>query len=205
MKKEILSLFSIALICISAKGQIGINTQLPKATLDVVGKKETTSPDGVLIPRSTVSELAAKDAVYGTDQNGALIFVTSGTGASGKTSNITGAGLYYYDAPKAKWTLVGERSFNVVAEKTSDYSALPTDDFIKLNISQNSTPTLTLPVTGVPVGKKIYVSNRGMGTMLLSPLPSNTSSYQTIGGGVNGTLIYLGGSGSGSWEWVSGF
>jgi len=202
MRKKILSVFSIALICMSAKGQIGINTQSPKATLDIVGKKEATSPDGVLVPRSTVAELAAKDTVYGTDQNGALIYVTSGTGSSGKTSNITGAGLYYYDAPSAKWRMVGvDTSFNITDEKTTSYTALPTDDYIKLNMTSSGN-VLTLPVTGVPVGKKIYYSNRGTNEMAVTPMSIN-QAYTVIQAKTNGFFIYLGGTGQGSWEMVS--
>lgn len=182
---------------------MGINTTSPKSTLDIVGKNDTKSPDGILIPRCMVSELSAKDSLYGNEQNGTLIFITSGTGASGKTSDITGPGLYYYDSPSSKWKAAGGGTFNITLEQTSSYVVKSTDNFIKLNIN-SSGHTLTLPVTGVSIGKKIYVSNIGKNGIDISPLPRNTS-YTQVQAGITGALIYLGGSGNGSWDWVTGF
>lgn len=94
-------------LTIRSSGLVGIANNLPASTLDVAGKIDATTPDGVLIPRFSVTQLAAKDAAYGTPQNGTLVFVTSGIGSSGKTSDILGAGLYYYDSFASKWRRVG--------------------------------------------------------------------------------------------------
>lgn len=191
-----------------AFGQVGVNTDTPQSTLDVVGTTSATKADGVLVPRYTVAELAAKDAAYGVSQNGVLVFVTSGTGSSGKTSDISEAGFYYYDNPTSKWKHVGggsvSTSFNVTTEQNSDYTVLPTDNFIKLNITTADPHVLTLPTSGIPVGKMVYVSNIGNNAINISPAPRNPQFTQ-VQAGISGMLIYLGGTGDGSWEWATGF
>ncbi len=83
--------------------QVGINTQAPNATLDVVGKPTITdTPDGVIAPRLTGDQLAAKDDAYGTDQTGTLVYVTEAvTTATTKTANVTKTGYFMFDG--AKW------------------------------------------------------------------------------------------------------
>ncbi len=83
---------------ISLFSQIGINTNTPKASLDIIGKPtETSVPDGVIVPRISRSDLISKTA-YSTDQQGALIFVTDLSGTlSSATSNVTSIGFYYFD------------------------------------------------------------------------------------------------------------
>ncbi len=80
--------------------QVGINTDAPKATLDVVG--DDNAPLGVIVPRISGDDLQAKNSLYGADQNGMIIYVTfpvGSPGASGdKTIDVTKAGYYYFDA-----------------------------------------------------------------------------------------------------------
>lgn len=102
--------FSVSLNAQTAKKGVGIKTDTPQTTLDVRAEATDTSmPDGVLVPRLTVTELNAKSAVYGADQNGALVFVTSNTqgGAGTKVENVKDPGFYYYDATASKWKGVG--------------------------------------------------------------------------------------------------
>lgn len=94
-------------------------------------------------------------------------------------------------------------AFNVTSEITSSYTVLASDDFIKLNINVPGT-ALTLPTSGISAGKKIYISNIGLNSMDLSPLPRN-SSYNVIQAGESATFVYLGGTGTGSWDRVSGY
>ncbi|CAA7387598.1 MULTISPECIES: hypothetical protein [Chryseobacterium] len=203
MKKQFITAMTV-LMSAFAFGQVGVNTQTPQSTLDVTGTSSATIADGVLVPRYTVAELSAKDAAYGASQNGVFVFVTSGTGSSGKTSDVTGAGFYYYDNPTSKWKGMGGNtaatSFNVTAEQTSDYTVLATDDFVKLNVS-TSGRVLTLPTTGIPVGKRVYISNIGTSNVNISPSPRNPAVTQGQAKS-SGALVYLGG---GEWDWVTGY
>ena len=53
--------FFLPFIAILIQGQIGINTQTPEATLEVVGKPHDTNHyDGIIPPRITGNQLAAK-------------------------------------------------------------------------------------------------------------------------------------------------
>ncbi|MDR6404060.1 MULTISPECIES: hypothetical protein [Chryseobacterium] len=102
MKKQFFSLIAIILAVLSsyAYGQIGINTALPKVTLDVNVKDPVngTEAEGLIAPRLTGDQIQARDDQYGTDQMGALIYATSTvTAPTPKTINITAPGYYYFD------------------------------------------------------------------------------------------------------------
>jgi hypothetical protein len=217
MEKKLLTFATGMLFTATVYGQVGINTNTPQSTLDINGVTTATVPDGILVPRFTVAELAGKDAAYGLAQNGTLVFVTSGTGIpNSKTSDITGTGFYYYDHPASKWKIVGGPSssavFDVTPEKTGSYTVTANDGYVTLNINTAGN-VLTLPTTGIPIGKKIYVSNTGSEAMDISPIPRNTGSnigsglplYMKVQAGSSGALIYLGGTGNGSWDWISGY
>lgn len=80
--------------------QIGVNSTTPKVTLDVeAGATDATTAEGLSAPRLTRAQLASKDARYGADQIGTLVFVTSiATGtATAKTINVIAPGYYYFD------------------------------------------------------------------------------------------------------------
>jgi hypothetical protein len=64
MKKSIITLGIIALISgASLNAQVGINTETPKATLDVVaGKTDGSTAEGMLVPRMTLAQLNAAQA-----------------------------------------------------------------------------------------------------------------------------------------------
>ncbi|PWN59889.1 hypothetical protein [Chryseobacterium viscerum] len=97
-------------------GRIGMGTNDPKVTVQIEGKVTTPSvPDGFTTPRLTRAQLSAKDAVYGSDQNGTLVFVTTLDGAAiNKVSYVTSVGLYFYDSPTSKWYNIRSSSSGVV-------------------------------------------------------------------------------------------
>lgn len=76
---------------------VGINTHEPKATLQIVGDPTVaTHFDGIIAPRITGDQLKAKN--YGTEQTGALVYVsTAATTPEGQTINVKSAGYYYFD------------------------------------------------------------------------------------------------------------
>ncbi len=84
-----------------AYSQVGIDTETPKATLDVVGKPtDLTKIDGLIAPRLKGSELKAKDALCGADQKASLVYVSEALAASdttAKTINVTSIGYFYFD------------------------------------------------------------------------------------------------------------
>lgn len=98
MKKHIILLGAILSSGI-AYSQVGINTEKPKATLDVMASPaDTSKTDGFIAPRLTGDELKAKDGLYTALQTGAIIYATAAASPTTvKTANVTAAGYYYFD------------------------------------------------------------------------------------------------------------
>lgn len=93
------TILSILLFPAFAFSQVGINTTSPKATLDVVAKStDATTVEGIIAPRLSGNELKAKDALYGVNEKGALIYATAAASpTTAKTVNVTATGYYYFD------------------------------------------------------------------------------------------------------------
>ena len=73
MQKIIYTFFLFFTIILQA--QVGINTENPETTLEIVGKPNDVSHyDGILPPRITGDQLAAKP--YPSTKKGAIGFVT---------------------------------------------------------------------------------------------------------------------------------
>ncbi|MEG0928291.1 tail fiber domain-containing protein [Chryseobacterium sp.] len=105
MKKSLIAILFSGL----AYSQVGINTDTPNSTLDVMINPTVSKPEGIIAPRMTGDVLKGKDLLYSTAQNAALVYVTgavSGTPA-GKTIDVTSPGYYYYDATAVKWIKLG--------------------------------------------------------------------------------------------------
>lgn len=102
MKRLKLYLLLILFICVNSLtfAQVGINTENPAATFEVVASSTgATTAEGFIAPRLTGDQLADKNAQYTAAQNGTIVFVThAATAPAGKTKNLTVAGYYYYDA-----------------------------------------------------------------------------------------------------------
>ncbi len=97
--KNITTITSAALLIAATNlsAQVGINTDTPKSTLDVVGKAtDTSSLDGITAPRLTGDQLRAK--TYTSAQTGTLVYVTvADTAPAGQTVNVTAVGYFYFD------------------------------------------------------------------------------------------------------------
>ena len=100
MKKNII-LFAALIISGVAYSQVGIDTDQPKATLDIkASPTSTTKIDGLIAPRLKGSELKTNDTKYTSDQDGAIVYVTealASANTSPKTANVTSIGYYYFD------------------------------------------------------------------------------------------------------------
>ncbi|MDH2208319.1 MULTISPECIES: hypothetical protein [Empedobacter] len=102
MKKTLLSLALIS-ITYCANAQVGVGTNTPQSTLDIVGKPtDTATPDGVIAPRVSVANLDAKNAAYTTAQTGAIVYVNDISASSTVTATaaINAVGYYYFDGTK---------------------------------------------------------------------------------------------------------
>lgn len=102
MKKFFLPLAFVAAGFVTAQstsdqtGYVGVNTETPKATLDVQGSPENVNKlDGIIAPRLSGDQLAAK--TYTADQTGAIAYATNPTFESKQTNNVNTAGYYYFD------------------------------------------------------------------------------------------------------------
>lgn len=106
MEKKLFLFFLVSFITTSF-AQIGVDTDAPKSTLDLMASvSNNTKIDGIMIPRLKGSELKAKDAIYTLTttsvpgQTSAIVYVTEGlanNNTSPKTINITSSGYYYFD------------------------------------------------------------------------------------------------------------
>ncbi|WP_156424175.1 hypothetical protein [Myroides odoratus] len=85
--------------------KVGIGTTAPVTSLQIdADTTDNTRADALIVPRMTRVQLQAKDNAYGTEQDGAMVFVTVINGSvTTKTNNITSRGFYYYDAPVGLW------------------------------------------------------------------------------------------------------
>lgn len=200
-----LFVFAIPIFLFGQDGRVGINTTTPKTTFDVNGKKDgsgnllTTDITGMQAPRLTRAELTAKgNTLYGTDQKGALIYVTDITGGNSLSQriNITAAGYYYFDG--SVWQPIA--SGTGAADITNDaWVNDATNTMVKLG-------TLSDGSTTRPSGREFVIldnGNVGIGTTapnsnaildlsatnkaLLLPRVANSNNIATP---VNGMMIY---------------
>ncbi|MFP3590506.1 hypothetical protein [Chryseobacterium sp. SIMBA_038] len=150
MKKLKLSLLGLALSFFSTEtyAQIGINTESPKATLDVIGKPDVaTSADGVIAPRMTGDQLKAKDLVYLADQTGALVYVTQAVGTpSVKTAKVDKPGYYMFNGETWKFAFGGNDNDILIGELVYYHGSIPANTS-GINILA-STYLTDLPVLG---------------------------------------------------------
>ncbi|WP_160137493.1 hypothetical protein [Chryseobacterium sp. c4a] len=98
--------FSALFIAGFSFAQVGLNTSVPKTTMDVSAKRDTsglitdnTQTYGLQAPRLTRAELTANTGTYGSNQVGALIYITDVTGgnATGQRILVNAIGYYYFD------------------------------------------------------------------------------------------------------------
>lgn len=143
MKNNLNFLTAFALLSLgAANAQTGVGNTAPKATLDVTGTPATaTTADGIIAPRITGDQLTAKTA-YGTDQTGAIVYVTAAAAApAGATVNVTVAGFYYFDG--TAWQKVGANGGGLVSKGTAATDGI-TSSFTITNSNVLTTSVVTV-------------------------------------------------------------
>lgn len=100
MQKRYVLIFFFLLFKLSA--QIGINTNTPSTTFQVVGSPDDPNTvDGIIAPRLKLSELFAKRAKYGIEQKGTIVYVNNideiVTNLTVPYKYITVEGYYFFD------------------------------------------------------------------------------------------------------------
>lgn len=174
MKKILFSAILLATTSFYAQdGKVGIGNTTPKATLDVTGTPATaTTADGIIAPRLTGDQLAAKTA-YGADQTAAQVYVTAAaTTPAGATVNVTAPGYYYFDG--AAWQKVSTGNSKFV-DGTTSTNAVYTSGSVAVGIADPN-GSAALDVTSTTKG-------------FLPPRMTN-AQMQVIVNPVNGLMVY---------------
>lgn len=125
--------------------QVGINTVTPKATLDITKTTNASLPEGFLTLRITGNDLAAKDNLYGADQNSTVVYATVVPNPStSKTTNITSPGFYYYNHSMLKWVGLTMPKFFYMPSILFDTTTLgaSSKDLYQLYLNQFTTPAV---------------------------------------------------------------
>ncbi|QIK55085.1 hypothetical protein G7051_12335 [Dysgonomonas sp. HDW5B] len=99
MKRKILSIGVLLLTGGITYAQVGVNTEDPKATFDVMPTNTGASTaEGFIAPRLTRTQIISKDTQYALPQTGTIVYVTDLSGSTTtKTAKITQIGYYYFD------------------------------------------------------------------------------------------------------------
>lgn len=119
IKKYILPVFIVfSMFC---KGQVGVNTDDPKTTLDIAADGATASTaDGLIAPKLTRQQLTNKTA-YGSEQTGAIVYVTNVSGSTNAaTAGVLAPGYHVFDG--TKWTAFGDRTISANPNISTNFS-----------------------------------------------------------------------------------
>lgn len=202
MKKIILSIAFIATGLV-ASAQVGVGTTNPLVSLQVDRSTDNAQADGVLVPRSTVAQLNAKEAAYGTNQNGTLVYITAIAGAANQTSNVTATGFHYYDFPTNKWVSMVPKAPTVPARLTNTGGDLTNADLNGYVIYTGGTDGVTFSlgtITSPKVGDTITIADDGDGSFLVSGMAAPARSAPASNGG-SVTYVYV----NGGWYHTNSF
>ncbi|WP_139222013.1 hypothetical protein [Chryseobacterium oleae] len=122
----------------------------------MVAKKGATDKDGFIAPRLTRTELTNKgDALYGTAQNGAIIFITDISGGNVNTQriNMTETGYYYFDSVANVWRKILNKNETTALEPWQVTGGTTNATTNTQNIYQNGNVSIGDYSTTVPTEK----------------------------------------------------
>lgn len=132
------------LLNVSICAQVGINTNAPNATLEVVGNPAvSTAMDGIIPPNITGDQLRLK--TYSTPQTGAVVYVTAADSApTGQTTVVTTPGYYFFNG--SRWVKLISSDDRKI--RTLSSGTVAADDFTILVTGNISLPTPNTSNTG---------------------------------------------------------
>ena len=115
--KQFYSLIALCATFAITNAQIGINTENPHATLDIAGSTNPNMKDGLLPPRVSKEQLASKEAgTYGSDQIGAIVYITDIDPPTGITPSIAQVGSIhntgYHYFTGLQWVAITTNLYN---------------------------------------------------------------------------------------------
>lgn len=206
MKKNIFLAVMLTAGTLSAQ-KVGINTETPKTTLEVIPNADPTHEAGVLAPRLTRAELTAKgDNLYGTDQTGALVYITDVSGGDANApqrEEVVREGYYLFDGTKWQKVLYATEYENFYIKDgaltgnrivTQNANTLTFKNTTKggTTFKSNGTTTNQVPAIQIKDGKqganKVLMSDEQGNVFWESPsAPVLTGTFTEIG---NATDIY---------------
>ena len=148
--------------------QVGIGTQNPAASLDIVGDPTNSAAmDGVIYPQLTGNQLRTK--AYTPTQMGAMVYVTAAdTAPAGQTINVTTTGYYAFDGtvwiPSSIRPADIPRGRDFTVTTSGDYMVQPTDVFIEFagsvrsitSTGVSSFAVITFP-PNMPIGRIFHL------------------------------------------------
>ena len=182
--RQILFFYALLFIGFTNAQNVGVNTNDPKATLDVVGNAtDITKADGLILPRLTLAQLNAKTS-YSVAQTGALIYVTNVTGGStvASTAQVTAIGRYYFDGTNWRSDIpkstIFTASLGTGAGATSNAS-----------ISATSFNTVPLPQITKNIGGGTWNATNNTYTIPISGTYIIKSSIRLVDGSVSRSVF----------------
>lgn len=155
--------------------QVGINTNTPKATLEIKAGNQATpnNTDGVLIPR--VDAFPATNPTV--DQQGMLIFLTT-------TSGVNAPGFYYWDFPTLTWVGISSSASGDKDWLVQSTNQTPSD------LTQNIYHTGSIAIGTDNSSEKVSIKNEDWSTSIYNHtgnLTTNGENKIGINNAIEGT------------------
>ena len=187
MKRIFILLGFVGLINIYAqKGRVGVNTDAPKATLDINGSS-VDNIKGILIPRVTAEEMKTMsgDANFGVHEHSNLVYLTDTmptTDQTGKHEYVTDQGFYYWysddtNLDKGRWIPL------------NDLRYVGRGNHITMDAGKNGT-SLPAGSNNIGIGKGSLKENTGSNNIAVgvSALLKNTEGSGAVAIGTNALI-----------------
>ena len=182
MKRIFILLGFVGLINIYAqKGRVGVNTDAPKATLDINGSS-VDNIKGILIPRVTAAEMKTMsgDANFGGHQHSNLVYLTDTmptADQADKHEYVTDEGFYYWNNTASKWIPL------------NDLRYVGRGNHITMDAGKNGT-SLPAGSNNIGIGKGSLNANTGSNNIAVgaSALLKNTSGSGAVAIGTNALI-----------------